>query len=371
MALTVPAPYANDMLGWFNFDQQPAQRDFGISTVADEHGRLLEYHREELATWPFCTLTEFSAAATPCNRILLVAPLSGHFAFILREMVVGLADEASVSVTNWRNVRFVPISAGDFGFEENIEAILQSIETLGPGVDVIALCQGVVPALAATAILAQRRPKLAPRSLILMGGPVDPLANPTRVVQLLRQRPLGWLEANALGGVDLSYPGASRHVYPAHHQFTALMAYFYRHFMSGGELFRKVFADDGLDPIRFPFLDLFISLMDLPAKYFLENIQKVFLDREIWTGRLKFRNEAVDFGAIRNTALMTIEGAQDDIAAPGQTSAAHRLCANVPDGMRQRLVIDGAGHFSLFHGRLWWEKILPEVRLFLAPQATE
>lgn len=281
-------------------------------------------------------------------------------------MVLGLVRNANVSVTDWRNARYVPLPAGEFGFDENIDTIARSIKILGPGAHVIALCQGAVPALAATALLAEHQPELAPRSLILMGGPVDPLANPTRVVQLLRQAPPRWFEQNVLDRVGSSFPGARRMVYPARHQLSALAAYFYRHWAAGGELFTQMLADDGIDPMHVPFFDLFTSLMDLPAKFFLENIQKVFQDRDIWTGQLNWRSHAVDFSAIRRTALMTVEGVDDDIAAPGQTLAAHELCPNIPAPMRRTLAIGGAGHFSLFHGRIWREKILPEVTAFIA-----
>jgi poly(3-hydroxybutyrate) depolymerase len=358
------APYASEVIRWLAASPQPARRDFGLSAAA--YGdRVVEIRQRDIVEWPFCILTEFSAGLSSGHRILLVAPLSGHFAFILREMVLGLVEGADVSVTDWLNASHVPLSAGDFGFDDNVETIVESLKLIGPGAHVIALCQGVMPALAATAVMSRSDPDFAPRSLTLMGGPVDPLANPTRVVRLLFQRGLRWIEANALDTVGPSQPGDGRFVYPAYRQFSALMAYLYRHLTTGGELLRKISDDDGIDPIRFPFLDLFISLMDLPAKYFLENIQKVFLDREAWTGELTFRGEPVDFTSIRNTALMTIEGANDDIAAPGQTSAAHRLCPNVPDGMRLDLVMPGAGHFSLFHGAMWREALLPEVKAFV------
>jgi poly(3-hydroxybutyrate) depolymerase len=359
------APLGADALRWFVPRDQPAQKGFRIATVGDG-GRRVEVHKSDLAKWPFCTLSEF--AGDPCGkqRILLVAPLSGHFAFILREMVVGLLQNANVSVTDWRNARFVPLSAGEFGFDDNIATIARSIKILGPGAHVIALCQGAVPALAATALIAEHQPDLAPRSLILMGGPVDPLANPTRVVQLLRQLPPRWFEQNVLDRVGPSFPGARRMVYPARHQLSALVAYFYRHWAAGGELFAQMLEDDGIDPGTIPFVDLFTSVMDLPAKYFLENIQKVFQDREIWTGQLQWRNHAVNFSAIRGTALMTIEGVDDDIAALGQTRAAHELCPNIPVPMRRTLAVEGAGHFSLFHGRTWREHIRPEVAAFIA-----
>lgn len=358
------APFGADALSWFAPRSEPAQRGFRIS-AAGSGARRVEVHKADLAKWPFCTLSEFGSACSGEHRILLVAPLSGHFAFILRDMVLGLVRTANVSVTDWRNARFVPLPAGEFGFDENIGTIARSIRTLGPGTHVIALCQGAVPALAATALIAEREPHLAPRSLILMGGPVDPLANPTRVVQLLRQAPLQWFEQNVLERVGASFPGARRMVYPARHQRSALLAYACRHWASGGELLGQMLAEKEADPANISFIDLFTSLMDLPARFFLENIQKVFQDRDIWTGQLRWRNHTIDFGAIRGTALMTIEGMDDDIAAVGQTSAAHQLCRNIPMPMRRDLTVDGAGHFSLFHGATWRDAVLPEITEFI------
>jgi len=343
--------------------QEPMRRDFGIDSVLG-HAGAVQIRQRDLVRFPFCALTEFAGAPNAGDRMLLVAPLSGHFAFILREMVIGLLPTSTVCVTDWLNARFVPPSEGDFGFDENIEVVIDSIRRLGSGLHVCALCQAVVPALAATAILSLHEPSLAPRSLVLIGGPVDPLANPTRVVQLLRQRSLSAIEASALATVSAAFPGAGRRVYPAPNQLAALLAYYSRHMMSGGELMQKTFNDDGSDPIRFPFLDLFTSLMDLPATYFLQNIRKIFLERQPWDGQLRWRGEPVDFGAIRDTALMTVEGEDDDIAAPGQTRAAHRLCPSIPDQMRRHLLLSGAGHFSLFYGRTWREKVLPAINAF-------
>lgn len=351
-------------MGFFAPVEQPIRRSFGVTQLVED-GHPIEIRTRDAARWPFCVMAEFCAPRAVKDRVLLVSPLSGHFSFILRELVVGLSGHMSVSVTDWLNARFVPLSAGDFGFDENIETILRCVRLLGPGAHVVALCQGVVPALAATAIMSQDESDYAPRSLTLIGGPVDPLANPTRIVKLLRQRSLHSIEASALDRVGSPYPGAGRHVYPARFQLSALLAYLYRHWVSGGELQQKVLNDDGLDPVHFPFLDLFTSLMDLPAKYFLENIQKVFLERQPWTGQLKWRGEPIDFRTIGDTALMTIEGADDDIAAPGQTSAAHRLCSGIPDRMRHRLIVGDAGHFSLFYGKICREKVLPEIRQFI------
>jgi poly(3-hydroxybutyrate) depolymerase len=343
--------------------RQGMRRDFGIAEIR-QADRLSEVEQRDVARLPFCTLTEFAGATTGDDRVLLVAPLSGHFAVVLREMVIGLLPIANVYVTDWSDARFVPLSEGDLGFDDNIGVIIDSVRRLGPEVHVCALCQAVVPVLAATAILARNKPDLAPRSLVLMGGPVDPLANPTRVVRLLRQRSLSSIEASALTMIGPAYPGAGRRVYPATYQHGALLAYFYRHMISGGELVQKIFHDDGVDPVRLPFWGLFTSLMDLPAPYFLENIEQIFLKRSVWNERLRWHGEGVDFDAIRNTPLMTVEGELDDIAAPGQTRAAHRLCPNIPREMRRHLLVEGAGHFSLFYGRTWRDKVLPEISAF-------
>jgi poly(3-hydroxybutyrate) depolymerase len=357
-------PFSPNNLRWFVPRDEPAHRGFRISAAYDGRKRIT-VRKAELAKWPFCSLAQFSSDRCGRDRILLVAPLSGHFPFILREMVMGLVGKADIGVTDWCNARYVPLQAEDFGFDENIGTIARSIKTLGPGAHVVALCQAAVPALAATALIAELRPDLAPRSLTLIGGPVDPLANPTRVVHLLRRTPLDWFKRTVLERVGQSYPGAGRLVYPARHQSAALSAYFYRHWLSGGELFAQMLADDEPESDAVPFLDLFTSLMDLPAKFFLENTQKVFQNRDAWTGKLRWRDRPVDFSAIHGTALMTIEGAADDIVAPGQTRAAHRLCRNIPVSMRRSFIIAGAGHFALFHGRGWREKVLPHLRAFI------
>ncbi len=357
-------PLTASSLRWFVPTQQPARRAFGLAVPAEIWSRGTICKRD-LVTKPFCVLSEFSMRRDAPRRILLVAPLSGHFPFILREVVAGLVGGADIGVTDWLNARFVAQSEGEFGFDDNIATVIDAMKRLGPELDVIALCQGVVPTLAAAAILAANEPRNAPRSLTLMGGPVDPIANPTRVVELLRQRSMASIEASALDHVIGFTAGAGRLVYPARTQLSALLAYFYRHAMTGGEVFRKLMHDDGIDPARFPFMELFTSLMDLPGRYFMENIERVFVAREPWTGKMRWRGERVDFGALTDTSLMTIEGEVDDIAAPGQTRAAHRLCPNISADRRDHLLVKGAGHFSLFHGRACRDQVLPAIKAFL------
>lgn len=370
------ASSAANMWKWFADREQPSRRAFGLASP--EPGTAGAGQPEALEETvvqdkPFGALVKFTGRAAreerERRRILLVAPLSGHFAFLLRDMVAGLAPEASVYVTDWVNARHAPLSAGDFGFSDNIDYVVDALREVGPGAHVVAVCQGVVPALAAVAVVSNEEPESAPASLTLIGGPVDPLANPTRVVRLLRERPLAWYRDRLLRRVPKDAPGAGRLVYPASTQLQGLAAYFSRHFTWRLELFEKALREDGVNNGRFPFLDLYASIMDLPATYFLENTELVFLERAVWTGRLRWKGEPIDFGCIRRTALMTVEGERDDIAAPGQTSAAHCLCPRVPEGARCQLVLPKAGHFSVFHGQRWRDEVMPCIVAFMDGRA--
>jgi poly(3-hydroxybutyrate) depolymerase len=311
---------------------------------------------------PFASMVELThAAARGRAPALVVPPLSGHLPMLLRDLVAGLLGAMPVVMLQWFEPRRVPLAEGRFGFDENMQHIEAAIREVGPAAVVISLCQGAVPTLAAAARVAQHAPDEAPRSLVLIAGPVDPLANPTRVVQLVRARTLDWFRSNVITAVPPPDPGAGRLVYPASAQRTALLAHLTRHMMLGGELSWKVFSDDGTDPVGFPFIGLYLSLMDLPAELFLENIAQIFHSRSLCLGRLQVAGQSVDLGALRRTALLTVEGENDDIAAPGQTAAAHRLCRALPEDLHHRLLVRHSGHFSLFHGEAWRRKVLPAI----------
>jgi poly(3-hydroxybutyrate) depolymerase len=198
-----------------------------------------------------------------------------------------------------------------------------------------------------------------------MGGPVDPLANPTGVVERLRSRSVKWFQENVIAAVPPGWPGEGRLIYPKTLQLTVFTGYLARHLAQGRELFRKFVADDGEDPLHFPFSTLALTLMDLPAEHFLENIRCIYHDRELARHKLTFAGDKIDLAAIRTTALMTVEGADDDIAAPGQTRAAHALCRAIPSRRREQVLVDACGHFSLFHGRICRTKVVPEVLGFM------
>jgi len=344
---------------------QSARLSLEISTIED-HAELVPVAAEERLQMPFCALSRLARTdRTDLPKVLVVAPLSGHFSVLLRDLVLGLLPFCQVFITDWVNARHVPVDRGRFDLEANIFYVVEAMRAVGPDLHVIALCQGAVPALVATAYQAESDAASTPRSLILIAAPVDPAANPTRVSRLLRARPLSWYEHNVIGAVPAASAGKGRLVYPGSVQVLGLWAYLARHVSEGGELLFKLIADDGVDPVRFPFLNLYLSVMDLPAEVFLDIVHHVYQEhtlvkRKFWVG-----NGALSLRAIRATALMTVEGERDDIAAPGQTGSALDLCSSVPGEAKRRLIVPACGHFSLFHGRRWRTQVLPEVRAFI------
>jgi poly(3-hydroxybutyrate) depolymerase len=348
--------------------RQPPRRSFDIAHVVIRGERVPVAVRDVLQT-PFYALSEFQAAgARSRGDVLVVAPLSGHFPLLLRDLVVGLLPAYRVFVTDWINVRHVSLEHGTFGLAENIRGVRQMIEQVGPGATVVALCQGGVAALAATAALAAEGSCGLPKTLVLIAAPIDPLANPTQLVRALRARPTRLFQDSTLSVVPGDYAGAGRAVYPAHVQLASLWTYLLRRTGEGGELLRKVTHDDGSDPELCPFLDAYTSIMDLDARFFVENLACIYRDEALLRGSLCLDGVRLDLGAIRDTALLTVEGERDDIAAPGQTSSALDLCRSVPSSARRSLVVPRCAHFSLFHGEIWRRRVLPEIRAFLDRQ---
>lgn len=342
-----------------------ARRAFDITSVGRAGGEVSVSERQ-LLDLPFADLLAFSRRGSGCYPILVVAPLAGGFPILLRDLVLGLLQHsATVAVTDWFDARYVPRRAGRFGLEDNINHVLAMIRALGSPSHLVAVCQGVVPALAATALLSADEPAAAPCSLTLMGGPVDAFIQPTRIAHLVRSRPRSWFEANVIEAVPVGYPGEGRLVYPKTLQLQALTAYMGSHIAQGRELLWKLLNDDGEDPIRFPFWSLAATLMDLPAEFFLENLEAVFQDQALSRGSLRIGGRTIEFGAIGRTALMTLEGDADDVVSPGQTRAAHALCRSIPDRMRRHVAVPHGGHFSLFHGGICRSSVVPEIGRFV------
>jgi poly(3-hydroxybutyrate) depolymerase len=338
-----------------------ARRSFDITCVS-VGSTIVPVRQHDGIALSHGVLANFSRPPSDGRRVLVIAPLAGGFPILLRDMVVGLLRHLDqVAVTDWPDVRYVSSTRGRFGFDENVAHIASMIREFGPDLHVVGVCQGVVPALIATALLASEEPSAAPISLVLMGGPVDPFANPTRVVHLLNGHSAAWFEKHALVAVGDCFPGAGRLVYPRSLQLSTLNGYITRHMLTGGEPFWKLVWDDGEDPWRFPFWTLAYALMDLPGEFFIENIVTIFQNNSLRSGRLRLDGTRIDLRAMSRTALMTVEGEADDIAAPGQTSAAHALCRSVATDRRRHLLVPRSGHFSLFHGGTWRSRILPAI----------
>jgi poly(3-hydroxybutyrate) depolymerase len=329
-------------------------------------GQEIAVDEQTLASTAFSRTIRFAPRISRlAPRLLVVAPLSGHFAALLRDMVLALLPEHDVHVIAWRNARDVPLQAGAFSFEHNISHVLQALRGLGEDVHLVGICQSAVPALAATALMAAAGDVAQPRSLTLIDGPVDARINPTRIDRATRQRPLNSIESTSIRVVPYPCVGAGRRVYPAAMQQMAFWLYLCRHIAEGGELYRKLIADDGLAAIRHPFIPLFLSTMDLPAEYFLDVVRLVFQKFALPRGALTWLGEAVDPAAISRTALMTIESERGDVTGRGQTFAAHGLCSRIPPSLRRHFVLKDGGHFAVFHGARWRQLVLPRMRDFI------
>ncbi len=337
---------------------------FGIEKIRVGNGEATVEEIEVDGT-PFGGLLHFRK--TPASRqppILLVAPMSGHFATLLRGTVQVLLPDNDVYITDWHNARDVPLAEGRFGMDEFIEHIMRFLRMIGPGAHIMAVCQPAVAVLAAVALLAQAGDPAQPRSMTLMAGPIDTRINPTKVNELAAGRPIAWFEDNLIGAVPWRYRGAFRHVYPGFVQLAAFLSMnLERHVGAHLSHFRALVGDDlRAAQAHRGFYDEYNAVMDLPAEFYLETVQRVFQDHDLPLGRLTFRGEKVRPGAIRRTALLTVEGERDDICAIGQTVAALELCTGISPAMKRHHLQTGVGHYGVFSGRRWAQEVYPRVR---------
>jgi polyhydroxyalkanoate depolymerase len=326
--------------------------------------------REEIvAATPFADLLRFAKVegATDQPRILLVAPISGHFATLLRHTVQTLLGDHDVYITDWKNARDVPVGAGSFGFDDYVDHLVHFLEEISAPVHMVAVCQPCVPALAAVALMSKDHNPATPLSLTLMGGPVDVRVNPTAVNDLANAHDYRWFEENLIASVPLRYAGGGRRVYPGFLQLTAFMSMNAgRHFEQHRILYQHLADGEEAEAraIR-TFYDEYFAVLDLTAEFYLETIDRVFQRALLAKGELEYRGERIDCGLIRRTALLTIEGERDDICAVGQTSAAHDLCTGLRPHMKQHYLQAGVGHYGVFSGRKWESQIYPQVRSFI------
>ncbi|HUC51000.1 MAG TPA: polyhydroxyalkanoate depolymerase [Xanthobacteraceae bacterium] len=337
---------------------------FGIDSVTVGN-RDVEVREEAVLTTPFGTLLHFKKdVATEQPRVLLVAPLSGHFATLLRATVKTMLPEHDVYITDWHNARDVPLTAGRFGVDEYTDHIIKFLEALGPGAHVLAVCQPCVAVLAAVAVMAQAGNPAQPRSMTLMAGPIDTRINPTTVNELAKKHSIDWFERTLTASVPLRYPGAFRRVYPGFVQLVAFMSMnLERHVKAHKELYENL-ANGELEKaaVTKAFYDEYFAVLDLTAEFYLETVQLIFQDHALPLGRLEWHGQKVDPSAIRKTMLLTVEGERDDICAVGQTVAAHDLCSKLRPYLKRHHMQAGVGHYGVFSGKRWENQIYPILK---------
>ena len=337
---------------------------FGINEI-EVAGQSVAVREVPMHQTSFCTLLRFEkdiAAAQP--RVLLVAPMSGHFATLLRGTVRTMLAEYDVYITDWHNARDISLRHGRFDFDDFIDHVITFLEVMGPGAHLVAVCQPCVAALAAVAIMAEDSHPAQPRSMTLMAGPIDTRVNPTEVNRLATSRPISWFERNLIGTVPLRYTGAWRRVYPGFTQLAAFMSMnLDRHVKAQLDLFCHIAngETEKAAAIR-KFYDEYLAVMDLPAEFYLQTVERVFQEHALPLGELEWRGRRVNPRAIRRTALFTVEGERDDICAVGQTLAAQELCSSIRPYMKRHHVQTGVGHYGVFNGRRWDGLIYPMLR---------
>lgn len=381
----VAAQAALDTIDWFGFSKlnppflrnvtaslemvtrarlSHARPSFGIDTVVSGNEEVSV--REEAAfVQPFGTLLHFKKdSAVEQPRVLVVAPLSGHFATLLRSTVKTLLRDHDVYITDWHNARDVPVSAGRFGMDEYIEHVIAFLEYLGGRTHVVAVCQPCVQALAATAIMAEDGNPAVPPSLTLMAGPIDGRINPTKVNELATTRPISWFRDNLISSVPFRYSGAGRRVYPGFMQLTAFMSMnMDRHMKAHTELFQNLVDGDMTKAtIAKDFYDEYFAVLDLTAEFYLETVELVFQKFALAQGELTYKGRRIDPSHIRKTTLFTVEGERDDICSVGQTAAAHDLTPRIAPFRKRHHLQPGVGHYGVFSGKKWDGQIYPMVR---------
>lgn len=314
---------------------------------------------------PFATLLHFRRAdSAKLPRVLLVAPMSGHFATLLRATVRTMLLDHDVYLTDWHNARDVPLADGRFGADEYVDHVIRFLEAIGPGAHVVAVCQPCVPVLAAVAVMAEQRNPARPRSMTLMAGPIDARVNATAVGKLAAGHPIAWFEQNLISTVPLRYRGANRRVYPGFVQLSAFVSMnLQRHVDAHRELFEALAAGDEAKARGIAeFYDEYFAVADLPAEFYLETVKTIFQDYALARGELRWHGQRVDPAAIENTSLLTVEGERDDVCGIGQTMAAQDLCTRIRPHRKRHHLQAGVGHYGVFSGNRWTRLIYPVLR---------
>ncbi len=337
---------------------------WGIDSVL-VNGELVPVVEEAAQVTPFATLLRFRKdVPVPQPRALIVAPMSGHFATLLRDTVRTMLADHDVYVTDWHNIRDVPLSAGRFGLDEYTQHLIDFLAAMGPGAHVVAICQPCVASLAAVAVMSEDEHPAVPASLTLMAGPIDCRINPTGVNTLATSKPIAWFEKNLISPVPWRHRGVGRRVYPGFVQLTAFMSMNKDRHLNAFKDFYRQLVDGEHDKAQATraFYEEYMAVADLSAEFYLETVRLVFQDYALPRGQLTFKGRTVKPAAIRRTALLTVEGERDDICSIGQTLAAHDLCTGLRPYLRTHYVQPGVGHYGVFSGKRWQNHIYPVVR---------
>ncbi|WP_294338622.1 polyhydroxyalkanoate depolymerase [uncultured Sphingomonas sp.] len=348
---------------------------FGLTkTVVD--GREVAVHEEIVLRKPFGQLKRFVREGVEGGpKLLIVAPMSGHYATLLRGTVERMLPAHDVYITDWRDAKLVPLSDGRFDLDDYVDYVIEFLETMGKDGSarshMLAVCQPSVPAYAATCLMAADEHPNRPLTVTLMGGPVDTREAPTAVNTLATERPFAWFEQNVIATIPATYPGAGRRVYPGFLQLAGFMTMnLGNHMMSHWELFKHLVAGDGeSSQATMAFYDEYRAVCDMTAEFYLQTIRVVFQEHALPKGEMMHRGRRVDPGAIRDVALLAIEGERDDISGLGQTKAALTIATALPDAMKQYHMAPEVGHYGIFNGSKWRNRIAPVVEAWIADHA--
>jgi len=312
---------------------------------------------------PFGNLLRFDHPGLPENapKLLVVAPMSGHYATLLRGTVARMLETCEVYITDWADAKMVPASAGRFDLDDYIDYLVDFLHHIGPGTHMLAVCQPSVPAYAAAAIMGAKKDPCRPATLTMMGGPIDTREAPTSVNDVAMQQPLSWFEHNVIADVPLTYPGSGRRVYPGFLQLTGFMAMnLGSHMMSHYGMFKHLVEGDGESAAATKaFYDEYRSVCDMTADFYLQTIEHVFQNHSLPKGEFVHRGERIDLSGIRDTALLAVEGENDDISGIGQTKAALHLATHLPEERKKYYLAEEVGHYGIFNGSKWRNRIAP------------
>ncbi|HWK39407.1 MAG TPA: polyhydroxyalkanoate depolymerase [Hyphomicrobium sp.] len=355
-----------------NVTRRYGKPSFGLPTT-QVGGVEVSVREHIVASTPFCNLVHFERAETALTgrrydpKVLIVAPMSGHYATLLRGTVKAMLPDHEIYITDWVDARDIPLAMGPFDLDSFIDHVTEFIRVLGPDTHVMGVCQPAVPVLAAVAHMAAIDDPCQPASMVLMGGPIDTRRNPTAVNKLAEGRPIEWFEQNVISTVPFPHAGFMRPVYPGFMQLTGFMTMnLERHMTAHVDLFKNLVQGD-CDSVKQhqTFYDEYLAVMDLTAEFYLQTVETVFQKHALPKGTMMHHGERVDCSEIRDTALLTIEGERDDITGLGQTEAAHDLCSNIPSDQKMHYVQEGVGHYGVFNGTRWRTEIQPRIREFI------